>query len=260
MPTASKDTHILIKRLETPGALVHIKGETPLILHRMSAKARHQLMLGGRRKSAAERLEIKHHPVEEFKNSMHLDWEFNADTAIKFPVTAFKSAMATAALVTPGMRKTDVQRLIFIPEEYCPIYGIPQLRMDVVRSADIAKTPDIRTRAVVVDWMTVFTVRYTRPQLNLDSLSALLHNAGIVAGVGDFRQEKGKGSYGAFTTAEAGIPSHLLNLKDEQEKAIGDPKPVNDESAELLDEYVREIGRRNPELLDAGLSGVSSQG
>lgn len=212
-------------------------GSTGLFCHRMSAKAKQQLMLGGRKKTAAERLELKHDPRAEFRSSMHVIPGTFDDTDVVFPAMALKSAMATAALVVAGVKKTDVQRLIYLPEEMVPIYGVPRLRMDITRSADINRTPDVRTRAFFPEWATQVRVMFTRPQLSVNAVAALLQNAGLVCGIGDFRQEKGKGSFGTFSIVPSeALPESLLDI-DAQRAAIETPQPANIESAELLAEF-----------------------
>ena len=235
---------ITISPLKTESATVRLLGTTALFCHRMSAKAKRQLMIGGRKKTVAERAEIKHEPRAEFIDSLHIMPELgNPYTAVFFPAMAIKSAMATAALVVPGIRKTDVQRLIFLPEEWVPIYGVPKLRMDITRSADIGKTPDVRTRAFFPEWATEVTVRYARPTLSQKDIVTLLLNAGVVSGIGDFRQEKGKGSFGTFEPMSKDFPEHLMDL-NAQTEALQTPEPANAETRDLLAEFDAEVESR----------------
>ena len=60
--------------------------------------------------------------------------------------------MATAALETAGVNKTSVNRLVSLPQDKINIWGKPYLKIDVVRSADMNRTPDIRTRAFLPNW------------------------------------------------------------------------------------------------------------
>ena len=251
MAAPKKDAPLVIPQIRQQGATINLTGNTGLVCHRMSAKAKHQLMLGGRRKTAAQRLEIKHHPRDEFRASMHLCKEpytpmdtngapVGPATHVVFPSMAVKSAMATAALVVAGIRKTDVQRLVFIPSEWIPVYGIPKLRMDIVRSADMNRTPDVRTRSYFETWGSIVSLLYSEPALSQHAIAALLANAGIVCGIGDFRQEKGKGSFGCFT-AGGDLPEFDLAA---QWDAIEFPQPANSESAELLSEYDNEVENR----------------
>ena len=53
-------------------------------------------------------------------------------TVLGLRVTAVKAAMCQAAIETAGLTKTGAQRLLFMPGDVVPLYGIPQLRCDVV--------------------------------------------------------------------------------------------------------------------------------
>ena len=243
MPVA-KDSTIVVPEVQREEATFTLLGSTGLFCHRMSAKAKKQLMLGGRKKTAAERLELKHDPRAEFRASMHVIPDMFEHTDVVFPAMALKAAMATAALVVAGVKKTDVQRLVYLPEEMVPIYGVPRLRMDITRSADINRTPDVRTRAFFPRWATQVRVMFTRPQLSVTAVAALLQNAGMVCGIGDFRQEKGKGSFGTFSiVSHDDLPVALLDLPAQRD-AIASPQPANIESAELLAEFDTEVETR----------------
>lgn len=247
MATKSRTTDaIQISAIKMQTVIVILFGTTGLYCHRMSAKAKQQLMIGGRKKTAAEKLEIKHHPREEFKDSMYVSKGTNKHSHIQFPSMAVKSAMGTAALVIPGITKTQVQRLVFMPHEMIPIFGIPKLRMDIVRSSDINRTPDVRTRAFIHQWAAEIEIRYSTPSLSQKAILTLLHNAGILVGIGDNRQEKGKGSYGTFRLYDKEfneLPAEMLDAKAQWE-AIQNPQPENIESEELLAEFDHEIEQR----------------
>ena len=128
---------------------VWLKGITPLICNRMAEKAKRTLILGGGRKSKAEREQcLKHDPLDEFRNSM-IRRVGDGPTRVLFPAPAVKGAMAMAALETKGTSKTQIGRLAWVDGYNLDVYGVPQLHMGVVRSADMNKTPDIRTRAIL---------------------------------------------------------------------------------------------------------------
>ncbi|MCY3636381.1 MAG: hypothetical protein OXH23_12325 [bacterium] len=222
--------------------MLSVIGETPLICHSMSAKAKRTLMLGGRKKTAAERLDLKHQPRDEFRDSMTID-----DGRVVFPVTAFKAAMATAALLVPGMTKASAQRLLFLPAETVPIWGVPEIRLDIVRSADMNRTPDVRSRAMFRHWATELDIEFVVPNLSATTVATLLANAGLTVGVGDFRQEKGRGSFGTFRLATDSASDNDLIAELQampQSDAISNPVPANAESAELLAEFDAELERR----------------
>ena len=50
---------------------------------------------------------------------MYVDKGWHPNSHVRFPAMALKSAMGTAALATPGIRKTDVSRLVFMPTSTC---------------------------------------------------------------------------------------------------------------------------------------------
>lgn len=224
-------------------------GMTPLYFNAMSVKAKRTLLLGGGKKTAAEKRELKHDPEQEFRDSVYR--QPTGETLLCFPAPGIKGAMATAALETPGVTKTSVQRLIFLPQQRVNVWGRPYLKMDVVRSADMAKTPDVRTRAFLPRWVAQVDIAFVSPTLSAHSVVALLANAGVIVGIGDFRQEKGRGSFGTFavTGEDGGEWADLIaEVKQEgrlaQEHALAVPEMADDETADLMEILIDERQRR----------------
>lgn len=248
MAVAKKElTELHIERLKQGRLTLRIVGTTPMYFNSMSVKAKRDLLLGGGRKTKAERANIKHHPIQEFRDSMYR--KNYGDTLLCFPAPGVKGAMATAALATAGISKVDVQRLIFLPEANIQIWGTPYLKMDVVRSADINKTPDIRTRAYLPRWCAEISVAYVVPTLNAHSIASILTNAGTIIGIGDFRQEKGKGSNGCFNVMGSDETSPLWDElmkegRDVQQAAFDNPTAADTDTEELLEFYRSEVMRR----------------
>ena len=214
-------------------------GSTPLYFNAMSAKAKRSLLIGGGKKTAAEKKELKHDPEQEYRDSVYR--KRDGETLLCFPAPGVKGAMATAALETPGVTKTSVQRLIFLPEQHIQVWGKPYLKMDVVRSADMNKTPDVRTRAFLPRWCAEVTIAYVSPTLSVHSIVSLLQNAGAIVGIGDFRQEKGRGSYGTFSVAGDDLGDWkpywdeiTAEARDVQQAALDDPEMADDDTAELM--------------------------
>lgn len=224
-------------------------GTTPFYFNAMSAKAKRSLLIGGGKKTAAERKELKHDPEQEFRDSIYR--LPGGDTLLGFPAPGVKGAMATAALETPGVTKSSVQRLIFLPEQKIKMWGKPYLRMDVVRSADMAKTPDIRTRAFLPRWVAEVDIAFVTPTLSTHAIVSLLANAGVIVGIGDFRQEKGRGSYGTFavTGPDGGEwAGYIAEIKAEgravQDAAMSSPECADEDTQALMDMLNEERGRR----------------
>lgn len=231
---------LVIHSLKQGRVKLKLIGATPFYFNAMSAKAKRTLLIGGGKKTAAERKAIKHNPEEEFRDSVYRMRD--GETLLGFPAPGVKGAMATAALETPGVTKTSVQRLIFLPEQRIKMWGKPYLKMDVVRSADMNKTPDVRTRAFLPRWCAEIDIAYVTPTLSAHSVVSLLSNAGAIVGIGDFRQEKGRGSYGTFAVAgdDLGEFADYWNEvtaegRKVQEAALVDPECADDETQELFD-------------------------
>ena len=218
-------------------------GQTPMYFNSMSSKAKRDLLVGAGRKTAAEKKEIKHNPEQEFIDSMHT--QMKGDTLLCFPAAGVKGAMATAALETAGVNKTSVNRLIFLPQTNINIWGKPYLKIDVVRS------PDMRTRAYLPNWCAEVEIRFATPNFSAMSISSLVQNAGQLVGLGDFRQEKGRGSFGTFTIAGEDLGDHK-DFWDEmmeegravQELARDNPECADEETAELMQFLQEERLRR----------------
>jgi hypothetical protein len=172
----------------------------------------------------------------------------NSPTLLGLPSTAFKGAMRTAALRLPGIARTEVDQLIYIEGYTIAVYGVPQLKMDMVRMANRERTPDIRTRAVLPEWCCKVAIRHTLPLINAQSAVNLLAGGGMVAGVGDFRQEKGKGNFGLFDPVSADDPTWHRIAKagghGAQMAALEEPLCFDEESEELLVWFDGEIKRR----------------
>lgn len=216
-----------------------VVGQTPLIFNSMSEKAKRELLMPrGKITSSADRAErgLKHNPMEEYRNSVYRTP--TGPTRLVLPSTAFKGAMTSAALDLPGSKKTEIGRLAWVEGYNVPVWGVPQVLCSVVRMADIQKTPDIRTRAILPQWASKFTVSFVQPKMSEMVIVTLMAAAGIIRGVGDFRQEKGKGSFGMFRVVDEAdedfqriIGAGGVALQDE---ALADPTPYDDDTDGLL--------------------------
>lgn len=239
---------IRVTPLKRGSVKLRIVGTQPLFQNRMANKVKEGLLVGTRKKTKAERQEIKHDPLAEFRNSAEI--VPSGPTALGLRVVAVKAAMCTAALETPGLTKTSAQRLLFMPGDFVPLYGTPQLRMDVVRSADINRTPDVRTRAFLPRWGAEIEIHYIVPQLSVVSVVSLLCNAGVLIGVGDFRQEKGKGGFGAFRVLGEGEKDAewddlvARHSRKAQEAALADPEFADRDTEDLMRYFNEEVSRR----------------
>ena len=244
-----KNVTIHVTKLTQKACTLRLIGTTPLYQNKMSAKAKQEFLVGGGKgKSKKDRAFIKHDPLPEFRDSAEIVSE--GPTALGLKVISVKAAMATAALETAGVFKSEIQRLLFMPGDLTPLYGTPKLKMDIVRQGGISKTPDIRTRAFLPKWGAEVEMRYITPQLNLTSIFNILANAGVLIGVGDYRQEKGKGNFGSFrvipTDDQDNEWDDLVKFhgREAQTKALENPECADADTLDLMQFFNNEVQRR----------------
>lgn len=249
-----KDDGLQILAPMTGSVRLCIRGITPFIANAPSEKAKHDLLLP-RKKTAAERaVTLKHVPVEEYRNSIYRNLGDQAATRIFFPVGGFKKAMMSAALETPGATKSSIARLLWIEGMNVDLFGVPQLVMKLVRSADINRTPDIRSRAILPQWAAKLTVTFIKPKLNDQMVVNLMSGAGLMIGVGDWRQEKGSANFGQFEVVSEEDCADIFNGggREAQDAALENPAFYDDETLKLMQWWTEEVqNRRQQGFADA---------
>ena len=216
-----------------------VVGTSPLILNRMSEKAKHELLMPKGRKSAIEKAtSLKHVPVDEYRASAYTLKDEKQPTLLALLSTSFKGAIRSAALDMPGAKKAQIGRLTYIEGEFVGVYGLPRLFMSVTRSADMNKTPDVRTRAILPEWACKLRITFVQPLIRAQAVANLLAAAGITIGVGDWRPEKGAGSYGQFRIADKDDAEFKRIIRDgaraAQMEALENPVCYDDETTEML--------------------------
>lgn len=243
-----KDDTIDVVEIKQGKLVCNVLGTSPLVLNAMSAKVKQGLLSPAKKNAAEKASTLKHNPEEEFRASAYRATEKDAPTRILFKAVAFKAALADAAKDMPGAAKAQVGRLTYVNGDYVSIYGVPQLWMEVTRQADMNRTPDIRTRAILPQWACQISLTYISTILKEITVGRLLAAAGIMRGVGDGRPEKGKMSYGQFELVAADDARWLKLAKTagrvEQDKAFANPQPYDGETAELLTWWRNDAIRR----------------
>lgn len=248
-PKKADEDVIEILQVSTGQIECCVLGSTPLILNRMSEKAKRELLMPKGRKSAMEKATtLKHAPLDEFRASAYRFTDESLPTYLGVLSTSFKGAMRSAALDLPGAKKAQVGRLTYVNGDYVGVYGIPKLFMSVTRSADMNKTPDVRTRAIVPTWACRVVVTFVQPLMRAQAVVNLLAAAGLSIGVGDWRPEKGSGNYGQFRIVAQDDPDYLAIIANggraAQKDAMDTPECYDDETADLLSWFDTEVKRR----------------
>lgn len=254
MASNRKSETIDIVEMKQGRLRVSVLGRTPLILARMSEKARHELLLPKGRKTAAEKKgSLKHNPIQEFRDAPYLSEDANSSHLLELLSTAFKKAMMGAAVDIPGAAKAQVGRLVWVEGQRIGVYGTPKLHMSITRSADMNKTPDVRTRCIVPYWAASIDISFAMPIMNEQQVLNLLAAAGLTQGVGDWRPEKGAGNYGQFEAVSDDDSRFIALMKEGrevQDAAMKRADPYDSETEQLLAWFVDEAKTR-------GLSVVS---
>lgn len=232
---------------------VNLVGTSPFVPHAVSVKAQQSLILPSGKKTEAEKATtMKHDPYQEFVDAAYKFRDIDrAPTRLYMKASAFHNAMASAALDMAGARKAQIGRLTKVKGpfgEKIPIWGIPQIFCDIVRSSDMARTPDVRTLPILPQWATTFDVEFAESLLKEQSIANLLAAAGSIVGVGDGRPEKGKLAKGCFRLCSDDDPQFrkivAAGAIKQQDAAMNDPEFYDDQTEYLLTWFEQEVARR----------------
>jgi len=218
---ATKKTEVIeIKPIEIAKINLRIVGDTPLIMHAWSEKAKREMLeaqQGAKKGKAKERK----NPVVDFINSMYWltekpdvdnnmkeeECEDLFNEAIKkgakfgFPVTAFKQAAISAAYRLGWSKdKMSLRGVFFIDSDENGMVEIqsdvPEMREDMVKIG--MGTADIRYRGEFKNWYADLTVSYNaNGNYDLNSIINIINAGGYVCGVGEWRPER-DGQNGMF--------------------------------------------------------------
>ncbi|MCM0751537.1 hypothetical protein DEA98_10035 [Brucella pseudogrignonensis] len=203
------ETGITLPKLNIQLMEVVVIGDSPLIVHAWSEKAKKE-MLDKQLKVAKGAREAKD-PVADFQNTMY---RFE-DGGHGFPSIAFKAAAVTAGTSVAGLTKIAARQAFHMLGENADIAGAfdgaqsrtnlvrilgsePQMREDMVRVG--MGTADIRYRAEYPDWHAKLLVRYNANVLSEAQILNLINVAGFAVGIGEWRPEK-DGNYGMYHVA-----------------------------------------------------------
>lgn len=172
---------------------IKLIGETPLICHNWSKKAK-QEMLDKQMKKAKKGREAKN-PAQQFRESLY---PLPDGDGYGFPAVAFKAAAVRAAN-DANIKMTDARRSFHVKGEYVRIQGEPQSREDMVRLS--SGTADIRYRAEFPEWECELEIEYNATVMSAEQILNLFEIAGFGVGIGDWRPEK-NGQFGRFKLAK----------------------------------------------------------
>lgn len=220
MAPKKNDEIIEIKPIEIKKVSLRIVGDTPLIMHAWSAKAKREMLEAQQGKKAGKKKEPKN-PVFDFVESLYwMDGKPDvsndmSEEAIEeafaeaigngakfcFPVTAIKQAAISAAYRQGWSKdKVSLRGAFFIESDAAGMVEIkgdvPRMREDMVRIG--MGTADIRYRGEFHTWYADIVVSYNvNGQYSLENIVNMINAGGYICGIGEWRPEK-DGQYGMY--------------------------------------------------------------
>lgn len=210
---ATKKTELVaIRPIELVETKITIVGDTPLIMHAWSEKAKRQMLEAQMGKAKGKQREKKD-PFDDFIQSMYWLTEKPESTeeafaaAIQngakfgFPVTALKQAAISASFRKGWSKdKMSLRGVFFIDGGYGEFMEIvsdpPVMREDMVKVG--MGTADIRYRGEFRNWRATVLLRYdANGQYSLENILNMVNAGGTVCGLGEWRPER-DGQSGMF--------------------------------------------------------------
>lgn len=180
---------ISLPKLDIKYVTIRVIGDSPLICHAWSKKAKEQ-MLAKQMKEAKQAKEAKN-PQRDYEESLYL----LPDGGYGYPAVAFKNAAVDACSFVDGVTKVVARGAFHIVGDMVKLNGEPRMREDMVRIA--MGTADIRYRGEFPDWSCSITIRYNANVLSDEQIVNLFNVAGFSVGVGDWRPQR-DGSFGMY--------------------------------------------------------------
>lgn len=193
---------IMIPEIQQKTLVLKVVGDSPLIVHKWSEKAKKEI-LEKQMKKATKAKEAKD-PWMDYCESMY--WltpmpekptqEDIEKAKFGFPATAFKAAAIDAGYQQGYLaKKTTARGAFYIVGDMVEIQGTPNIREDMVKiGMGIA---DIRYRGEFKNWSAELTIRYNPNVMSAEQIVNLINLGGFSNGVGEWRQSK-DGCFGIF--------------------------------------------------------------
>jgi hypothetical protein len=203
----ANETAIELPKLNLQAMDITVIGDSPLICHAWSEKAKKE-MLDKQMKKAKAGKDAKD-PEQDFLQSLYP----LPGGGYGFPVIAFKNAAVTACTSVAGITKVAARQAFRVGgtlagAELVKIEGPePEMREDMVRVG--MGTADIRYRGQFTSWWATVRVIFNANVLSAEQIVNLFNTAGFGVGVGEWRMEK-DGQFGCFHVATSEEMQNLI--------------------------------------------------
>jgi hypothetical protein len=194
MATTKKTEEVVeIKAINIQRVTITLVGDSPLIVHAWSAKAKKE-MLDKQMKKAKTAKQAKD-PVRDYEEAFYR----LENGKPGFPTVAFKAAAVSAGgRFSEGLKMTELRGAFHIEGELVEVQGEARMREDMVRVG--MGTADIRYRPEFPAWRVELPVRYNADKISVEQMANIFNLAGFGVGVGEWRPEK-DGQFGMFHVA-----------------------------------------------------------
>lgn len=215
MATKKAEEVIEIKAIQNKQTKIQIIGDTPLIVHAWSEKAK-KMMLDAQQKKNKTKAKDVRDPYDEFINSMYWLTEKPESTVEAFeqavangakwgfPVGAIKMAGNSAAYRNGWVKnQMQLRGSYFLKTEWGDMAEIisdtPIIREDMVRIG--MGSADLRYRAEFQNWRMEMILEYNASgDLSLEQIMNVINLGGYSVGIGEWRPEK-DGDFGRYHIA-----------------------------------------------------------
>lgn len=210
IPDHSKLSQLMSKKALFKTAEFWIVGDTPLITHAWSEKAKREMLakqVGGVRAAREKR-----DPQADFVSSLY---EMGDGKSYGFPVTGLKNAILSSSHKDKGIARSAVMSALYLDAEMVrvrpalagaicdlPLVRIwgakPEMREDMVKiGVGLNKTASLAYRAQFFPWAIRVKAQINSDIVTPDALAFLVQECGRSSGLGEWRNEK-RGIFGSF--------------------------------------------------------------
>jgi len=181
-------------------------GDSPLIVHAWSQKAK-QAILAKQQKKASKGKEVRD-PERDFQESLYI----MPDGSYGFPAVAFKAAAVTVCSQIDGISKVFARQTFHVlGGELVRLYSdAPTMREDMVRVG--MGTADLRYRGEFKRWSVRLYIEYNASAISKEQLVNIFNTSGFGVGIGEWRPERDgrNGRYHVANDVEAEALKHEM--------------------------------------------------
>lgn len=180
----------LLKPIRLKYMVVELEGESPLIVHAWSKKAKEE-MLAKQMKRAPKGRDVRD-PDRDYEEAFYR----LADGRYGFPAVAFKAAAVDAcSQLDKTVTKVFMRGVFHVLGDMVPIIGEPRRREDMVRVG--MGTADLRFRPEFPTWAAKVPLRFNADAISEEMLVNIFNLGGFAVGIGEWRPQR-DGPYGRF--------------------------------------------------------------